>query len=200
MSRTASHSLERSVRLLATAALLAGAFALGGCSLTTDAGLPAIAMPGPALAAAAPAEPVVVLGEPPAPETAPVDPSDDLTLGKRHFAEMNYGLAEQHFRRAIEASTGSTARDTEAWIGLAASYDRLRRFDLADRAYGKAIRLWGAAPEILNNQGYSYLLRGDYRTARATLLAASAKDPDNPWIRNNLVLLEKSRTRGTAIR
>ena len=41
-------------------------------------------------------------------------------------------------------------------------------------------------PEILNNQGFSYILRGDYRRARETLLAAQAKDPDNPYIKNNL--------------
>jgi Flp pilus assembly protein TadD len=31
----------------------------------------------------------------------------------------------------------------------------LRRFDLADRAYGQAIRIVGPTAEILNNQGYS---------------------------------------------
>src|SRR3979490_1808715 len=56
------------------------------------------------------------------------DPGDDLTLGKRHYREKNYGLAEQHFRRAAE----KLPRDGEAWLGLAASYDRLRRYDLAD--------------------------------------------------------------------
>ena len=50
------------------------------------------------------------------------DPSDDLSLGKRHYREQNYGLAEQHFRRAVE----KLPRDGEAWLGLAASYDRLR--------------------------------------------------------------------------
>ena len=190
--------------MLAAAGVLIASFGLGGCSLTADAGAPPLAASSAtALAAeppAAPPEPVVVLGEAPAPETAPVDPSDDLTLGKRHFAEMNYGLAEQHFRRAIEQSTGSKSRDTEAWIGLAASYDRLRRFDLADRAYAKALRLWGSSAEILNNQGYSYLLRGDYRNARATLLAAAAKDPANPWVQNNLVLLDKSQGRVSVVR
>ena len=38
----------------------------------------------------------------------------------------------------------------------------------------------GATPEIMNNQGFSYMLRGDYRRARATLVAARAKDPKSP--------------------
>ena len=87
-------------------------------------------------------------------------------------------------------------RDAEAWVGLAACYDRLRRFELADRAYHQAIEIIGPTPEVLNNQGYSYMLRGDYKRARATLRIALAKDPSSPYIKNNLDLLEESvRTR-----
>ena len=49
----------------------------------------------------------------------------------------------------------------------------------------------GDTPELMNNQGFSYILRGDYARARRTLEAAQAKAPDNPYIRNNLELLEK---------
>src|SRR6185436_8569720 len=84
------------------------------------------------------------------------DAGDDLSLGKRHYREQNYGLAEQHFRRAVE----KLPRDGEAWLGLAASYDRLRRYDLADRAYKEALAIYGPRPEVISNIGYSYLLRG----------------------------------------
>ncbi len=124
------------------------------------------------------------------------DPKDDLSLGKKYYRENSFGLAEKHFRRAVETSS----RDLEAWVGLAASYDKLRRFDLADRAYQQAIVIAGPMPEILNNQGYSYLLRGDYRRARAKLLAARAKDPDNPYIRNNLELLAQSERKAQAVK
>jgi tetratricopeptide (TPR) repeat protein len=123
------------------------------------------------------------------------DPNDDLSLGKKYFRAANFGLAERHFRRAVELHP----RDLESWIGLAASYDRLRRFDLADRAYDQAMKIAGATPEILNNQGYSYMLRGDYRRARETLLQAQAQDPGNPYIRNNLELLDASFRKGKAI-
>ena len=83
-------------------------------------------------------------------------------------------------------------RDLDSWIGLAASYDRLRRFELADRAYEQAIKIGGATGEILNNRGYSYMLRGDHRRARETLLEAQAQDPGNSYIKNNLELLEAS--------
>ena len=122
------------------------------------------------------------------------DAGDDLTLGKRHYREKNYGLAEQHFRRAVE----KMPRDGEAWLGLAASYDRLKRYDLADRAYREALSIFGPRPEVINNIGYSYLLRGDLRRARQKFAEAQAKDPGNPTIANNIALVDEAarRTKG----
>jgi Flp pilus assembly protein TadD len=119
------------------------------------------------------------------------DQYDDLNLGKKHYREQNYGLAEKHFRRAVE----KLPRDGEAWLGLAASYDRLRRFELADRAYKEALAILGPKPEVLNNVGYSYLLRGDLRTARAKFAEAKRRDPDNPTIANNLQLVDEAARR-----
>jgi Flp pilus assembly protein TadD len=122
------------------------------------------------------------------PRTPPADEiKDDLGLGKMHFRKANYGLAEMHFRRAVEATPGLA----EGWIGLAASYDQLKRWDLADRAYGQALRLTGPTPEFLNNRGYSYLLRGDVRRASQDLSTAAAKDPENERIQNNLRALDE---------
>jgi tetratricopeptide (TPR) repeat protein len=123
------------------------------------------------------------------------DPNDDLSLGKKHFRAANFGLAEKYFRRAVEQHP----RDLESWVGLAASYDRLRRFDMADRAYDQAAKIAGPSAELLNNWGYSYMLRGDYRRARETLLQAQATDPGNPYVKNNLELLEASFRKGKAI-
>jgi predicted Zn-dependent protease len=65
-------------------------------------------------------------------------PSDQpVRLGIRRFYEGNFGLAQQYFQDAVEKSP----RDATAWTGLAASYDRLGRFDLADRAYAAAAKL-----------------------------------------------------------
>jgi tetratricopeptide (TPR) repeat protein len=133
--------------------------------------------------------------EPVSPLT-PSKPNDDLSLGRMHFREGNYGLAERYFRRAVEQGP----RDADAWLGLAASYDRLRRFDLADRAYKQLFGMLGRTPELLNNQGYSYMLRGDYAHARTTLVEAQAKDPRNPYIANNLALLAESIRTHKAVR
>ena len=115
--------------------------------------------------------------------------SDEPTrLGVQRFNEGGYGLAEQYFRDAVEKAP----KDVTAWIGLAASYDHLARFDLADRAYQSAIKLGGHTTQVLNNLGYSYLLRGDLKTARAKFQAALRRDPTNATIINNLQLLDSS--------
>ena len=132
--------------------------------------------------------PAVAEGPPTTPELLGADPHDEVSLGKKYFRQGSYGLAERSFRKAVELHP----KQAEAWVGLAASYDRLKRFDLADRSYAQALQLIGPTPEIMNNQGYSYMLRGDYARARATLLAARTKDPANPYIQNNLQLLDEA--------
>ena len=107
------------------------------------------------------------------------------------IAQKNYGLAEQHFRRAVEKAP----RDGEAWLGLGASYDRLKRYDLADRAYSQALAIFGPRSEVINNIGYSYLLRGDLRRARQKFAEAQAKDPGNPTIANNIALVDEAARR-----
>jgi Flp pilus assembly protein TadD len=116
-------------------------------------------------------------------------PSDEpLKMGLEHFGRGNFGLSERYCRDAVEKAT----RDVTAWVCLAGSYDRLRRFDLADKAYVAAIRLGGETVQILNNQGYSYMLRGDLVRARAKFLKAYKLEPGNPVIANNLALLDSS--------
>jgi TolA-binding protein len=145
-----------------------------------------------------PAEPGPA-GEPVAPLSKPGlvgdDPNDDLQLGKKYFRANSFGLAEKSFRSAVQKHP----RDAEAWVGLAASYDRLHRFDLADRAYTEAIRIVGPTAEILNNQGFSYMLRGDYGRAHKKLEEAQAKDPGSPYVRANMRLLEESYHDGKAV-
>jgi Flp pilus assembly protein TadD len=117
-------------------------------------------------------------------------PSDEpLRLGFEFFNRGDFGTAERYFQDAVEKAP----KDASAWIGLAASYDRLGRFDLADRAYQSAIRLVGETTAILNNRGYSYMLRGNFVAARRDFLKAYEREPGNPTIANNLRLLDDSR-------
>ena len=180
-------------QLLAVAGLLA--LGLGGCQTFDTVFAP---LDAPAFApSAVPAieGPVALAPEVTAPGTTATvqDPGDvkyyrsdePLRLGIEHFNRGHYGLAERYFRDAVEKAP----RDATAWIGLAASYDRLARFDLADRAYHSAIRLTGETTQILNNEGYSFMLRGDLYHARIKFMKAYEREPNNPMVLNNLNLL-----------
>lgn len=115
-----------------------------------------------------------------------VDPSSvDLQNGKHQFMEGNYGLAEKYFRQSVSVNQNSA----EGWLGLAATYDRLRRFDLADKAYMEVVRLHGRQARVLNNMGYSQYLRGDYKTARLLYNEALQLAPDDAVIHANIALL-----------
>ncbi len=175
LNRTAVRGGRRAGLGLALAALLAASLAGCGAPLTFDAS-PKIdsaenTLPAPAPAGAAP----VLAGEP-------------YALAVAHFNRGDYGLSQRYFL----AATQKAPKDSSAWIGLAASYDRISRFDLADRAYKNAIGLSGETAQILNNQGYSYLLRGNVAAARAKFMKARERDPSNPTLVNNIKLLEGS--------
>src|SRR5262245_3020411 len=132
--------IKSATKLALAAALLA--IPLGGCSQFGMVNIPlngfgSPAEPAPVAQEAAPAPSVPRVERanafadlPLNGNDAPIDTGDDLAIAKRHFAATNYGLAEQHFRRAVEKPTGPKSRDAEAWLGLAASYDNLRRFEL----------------------------------------------------------------------
>lgn len=111
----------------------------------------------------------------------------EVYQGQEHYKAARYGLAEAKFRKAVETNPQSL----DAWLGLAASYDRLRRFDMAARSYKSAMKIGGRTPVVLNNLGYSYMLQGNVTRARRTFLAAQKMDPSNPSIAANLALLEQ---------
>jgi Flp pilus assembly protein TadD len=113
------------------------------------------------------------------------DKGDDLQRGKKYLRGNNYALAEQSFQSAVDKHPDSAA----AWIGLGTSEDHLHKLDLADHAYDQAMRLVGPTVEVLNGQGYSMMLRGDYAQAQKKFEEAEAKDPANPYVQTNMRLL-----------
>jgi Flp pilus assembly protein TadD len=116
------------------------------------------------------------------PSSAPL-----VEQGQRQFSEGHYGSAVDAFAKTIEKDP----LNADAWLGAAAAYDQVGRFDEADKAYAKVQKLIGATPSVLNNLGYSYLLRGNLDKSRQTLAAAYRGDPGNPYIRNNIEILNQ---------
>ena len=131
---------------------------------------------------------------------APLPPAEEVILSptfqsgpeqqlvdkaKVHFRNGEYGLAERYFRQAVE----ERYQNVEAWLGLAASYDNLKRFEEADRAYDVLEKMVGHTPTVLNNLGYHYMLKGEFGRAEHALLTAQSRDPNNPLICANLALL-----------
>ena len=115
-------------------------------------------------------------------------------LARAQFARGDIGLAERNYRRAVE----DNPRDARSWLGLAACYDRMARFDLAERAYAQVVKLTGRTAEVENNLGYHFLLKGDLRQARVHLAAAAQRDPSDPQIQGNLALLDARRAGSAA--
>ena len=110
-----------------------------------------------------------------------------LDKAKQNYRDGNYGLAERFYRQAIEERSSNV----EAWLGLAASYDQLKRFDLAEKAYDAVIKLVGRTPTVLNNLAYHEMLKGNFPQARRHLEAASRADPENLYVQHNMELLKQ---------
>lgn len=128
---------------------------------------------------------VTLTDDPPVFETGMLSSNELNRLGREQLAAGNAGLAERHFRAAVEKNRN----DGPSWLGLAAAYDKLGRFDLADRAYDRAKDFQGMSFIVVNNLGYSYLLRGDRRQALLNFEKALRLDPGNAVIINNIRLL-----------
>lgn len=112
---------------------------------------------------------------------------EGIPAGKHHFKSGNYGLSERNFRLAIETDPANA----EAWLGLGATYDQLGRYDLADRSYKQVLKIAGPVPQLMNNLGYSHMLRGKRKKARSYFRKAHKALPDSEIVNGNRELLAK---------
>jgi Flp pilus assembly protein TadD len=110
-----------------------------------------------------------------------------LREARAHFRNNDFGHSAALYKRAVELRP----KDTEALVGLGASYDRLRRFDLSDRVYASLYKLSGDTVQYHNNVGYSQMLRGNLKDALASFRRAKSIDPGNVVVANNLEILSK---------
>jgi Flp pilus assembly protein TadD len=112
---------------------------------------------------------------------------EGIPAAKHHFKAGNYGLSERNYRLAIE----NNPTNAEAWLGLGATYDQLGRYDLADRSYDQVMKIAGPVPQLMNNMGYSQMLRGKRKKAKTYLAKAENGLPDNETIIGNKELLAR---------
>ena len=96
----------------------------------------------------------------------------------------NLPLARQWIGKACARSDASW----QVWNALGVVADLDQDFAAADEAYAKAAQLAPAEAEIVNNQGWSRLLRGEWAEALTILERAAALDPQSTRIKNNLEL------------
>lgn len=97
----------------------------------------------------------------------------DDTDSARFFVEKAISLGKHSWR---------------TWNTLGVLCDLQRDWDGADAAYASAEELSPGRPEVLNNHGWSLLLRGDWGPAAEILAKASKADPSSKRIANNLEL------------
>jgi tetratricopeptide (TPR) repeat protein len=137
-------------------------------------------------------------------QAAPPPAGDRLQEGKAHFEQGNYGLAVAAYRASLRDNSSSV----RALNGLAASYDRLGRFDLARRYYQRALEISPHSAQTLNNMGYSLILEARQNKGDAVLTAqarsyfqqASQSDGRHPSIAGNLAMLKSKPVSLTAPR
>jgi Flp pilus assembly protein TadD len=108
-----------------------------------------------------------------------------LAEAKGHFRNGDFGHSAALYKRVVELSP----KNAEGFIGLSASYDRLRRFDLSDRVYSALFEITGGTAQYYNNVGYSYMLRGNLGAALTNFRKAQKLDPDNVVVANNIQIL-----------
>ena len=67
-----------------------------------------------------------------------------LAEAKGHFKSGDFGHSAALYQRVVELSP----KNAEGYIGLSASYDRLRRFDLSDRVYMALFKIIGGTAQL----------------------------------------------------
>ena len=143
-------------------ALLVGLSALlGGCAVGAGEGRPVLGLDGQHL-----------------------DASDPVERGRALILTAQYGLAIDGLNEVVTRDPGNA----RALALLAVAYGQLKRFDLADRYHARALEVDPNSPVVLNNWGYSYLVRGDDRRATNLLEQAMATSDGRPIVAGNLAL------------
>lgn len=106
-------------------------------------------------------------------------------LGKYYYFQDRLDKAGAAFEDALRLDPSNI----DAMNGLASVYDRLGKFDVAEKIYRAALKIQPDAAYVWANLGYSLILRGDKTAAVYPLQQAVRIDPANTVARNYLASL-----------
>lgn len=127
-----------------------------------------------------------------------VEAADPYATGKKQYADGLYGMALKNFRIALVREPKSIERLN----AVAATYDKLGRYDLSERYYANALAVDPRSVLTLNNVGYSFLMQKDYVSARYYLeqaaTVARGNGKYNDIVGANLVSLDMAEGRALA--
>jgi Flp pilus assembly protein TadD len=115
-------------------------------------------------------------------------PTNSLYAERAAIAALKQGDAGRAADLAARA-TASPAASWRAWNALGVASDLKGDWAAADAAYGRASRLAPDRAEVLNNKGWSLMLRGAWHLALPLLERAAALDPQSTRSRHNLELV-----------
>ena len=90
--------------------------------------------------------------------------------------------------RLLDKATAFPNANWRAWDARGVVADLARDWDKADDCYARALALAPTEADLLNNQGWSYLVRGRWADALTSLGQAAALNPKSERIANNLEL------------
>ncbi len=118
----------------------------------------------------------------------------DMSMARTAFARGNYGIAIDYLESELARSPASLS----ALNGLGSSYDRLGRYDVAQRYYFRALDLAPQSSLTISNIGYSYLLQGRNPEAEILLQLALRYDAGNMTAAANLHLVREAAVTATS--
>jgi Flp pilus assembly protein TadD len=118
---------------------------------------------------------------------AALHPNESLTLERAGIAAIHLRKLDQA-SALLRAATAVPGASWRAWNALGAAADLQRDWAAADAAYARAQEIGGDRAQVLNNRGWSLLMRGEWQEALPLLERAAALDPKARRISDNLEL------------
>ena len=116
-----------------------------------------------------------------------VAPDDTMLAERAGLSALKVGKVDAAID-LLNRSTKWPAATWRAWNARGVAADYKRDWATADVAYAKAAALAPDEGDVINNQGWSLLLRGDWTKAVGFFERAAARDPKSTRIANNLEL------------